>query len=116
MDVACRCTASISSSCAIPAPSSDTVKPDMSGLTVSDDGAGMAHDELILAVQRHATSKLPHDNLVDIQFFGFRGEALPSIGSVSQLRLFSRQHADLHGWALTVRHGNADQPLSLIHI
>ena len=88
----------------------DLAEGSLSGLTVSDDGAGMAQDELILAVQRHATSKLPHDNLVDIQFFGFRGEALPSIGSVSQLRLFSRQHADLHGWALTVRHGNADQP------
>ena len=88
----------------------DLAQGGLSGLTVSDDGAGMAQDELILAVQRHATSKLPHDNLVDIQFFGFRGEALPSIGSVSQLRLFSRQHADLHGWALTVRHGNADQP------
>ena len=88
----------------------DLAEGSLSGLTVSDDGAGMAHDELILAVQRHATSKLPHDNLVDIQFFGFRGEALPSIGSVSQLRLFSRQHEDLHGWALTVRHGNADEP------
>ena len=88
----------------------DLAEGSLSGLTVSDDGAGMAHDELMLAVQRHATSKLPHDNLVDIQFFGFRGEALPSIGSVSQLRLFSRQHADLHGWALTVRHGNADEP------
>ena len=88
----------------------DLAEGSLSGLTVSDDGAGMAHDELILAVQRHATSKLPHDNLVDIQYFGFRGEALPSIGSVSQLRLFSPQHADLHGWALTVRHGNADEP------
>ena len=88
----------------------DLAEGSLSGLTVSDDGAGMAHDELILAVQRHATSKLPNDNLVDIQFFGFRGEALPSIGSVSQLRLFSRQHEDLHGWALTVRHGNADEP------
>ena len=88
----------------------DLAEGSLSGLTVSDDGAGMAQDELILAVQRHATSKLPHDNLVDIQFFGFRGEALPSIGSVSQLRLFSRQHKDLHGWALTVRHGNADEP------
>jgi len=88
----------------------DLAEGSLSGLTVSDDGAGMAHDELILAVQRHATSKLPHDNLLDIQYFGFRGEALPSIGSVSQLRLFSRQHTDLHGWALTVRHGNADEP------
>ena len=88
----------------------DLAEGSLSGLTVSDDGLGMAHDELILAVQRHATSKLPHDDLLDIQFFGFRGEALPSIGSVSQLRLFSRQHSDLHGWALTVRHGQADEP------
>ncbi len=88
----------------------DLAEGSLSGLTVSDDGAGMSHDELILAVQRHATSKLPQDDLVDIQFFGFRGEALPSIGSVSQLRLVSRRHADPHGWALTVRHGQADEP------
>ena len=88
----------------------DLADGSLSGLTVSDDGMGMAHDELILAVQRHATSKLPHDHLLDIQFFGFRGEALPSIGSVSQLRLFSRQHTDPHGWALTVKHGRADEP------
>ena len=88
----------------------DLVEGSLSGLTVSDNGAGMARDELILSVQRHATSKLPHDNLLDIQFFGFRGEALPSIGSVSQLRLVSRQHAEPHGWALTVRHGQANEP------
>ena len=88
----------------------DLAEGSLSGLTVSDDGTGMAHDELILAVQRHATSKLPHDDLLDIQFFGFRGEALPSIGSVSRLRLISRQQVDPHGWALTVRHGQADEP------
>ena len=88
----------------------DLAEGSLSGLTVSDNGTGMAHDELILAVQRHATSKLPHDDLLDIQFFGFRGEALPSIGSVSRLRLISRQQVDTHGWALTVRHGQADEP------
>ena len=57
----------------------------LAGLSVSDNGQGMSRDELPLAVQRHATSKLPSDDLFDIRFFGFRGEALPSIGSVSVL-------------------------------
>src|SRR6056300_930322 len=58
-------------------------------ITVRDNGRGMTKDELALAVQRHATSKLPDNNLFAIQHFGFRGEALPSIGSVARLSLSS---------------------------
>jgi len=59
-------------------------------ITITDDGCGMAPDELALAVERHATSKLPSDDLLDIRSLGFRGEALPSIGAVSRLTLTSR--------------------------
>src|SRR5437868_10268954 len=48
-------------------------------IRVSDDGAGMTPDDLLLAVERHATSKLPDDDLLDIRTLGFRGEALHSI-------------------------------------
>ena len=82
----------------------------LAGLSVNDNGRGMSRDDLLLAVQRHATSKLPSDDLFDIRFFGFRGEALPSIGSVSVLRLTSRQPGADHSWALTVRHGKAGEP------
>ena len=51
-------------------------------ITVTDDGIGMSPEELKLAVERHATSKLPEDDLDDLRTLGFRGEALPSIGSV----------------------------------
>ena len=59
-------------------------------MTVTDDGIGMSEKELSLAVERHATSKLPDDDLVHIATLGFRGEALPSIGAVSRLTLTSR--------------------------
>src|SRR5262245_34747130 len=49
-------------------------------IRVTDDGAGMSREELRLAPQRHATSKLPDDDLLHVRFLGFRGEALPSIG------------------------------------
>jgi len=61
-------------------------------IRVRDNGKGMDAGDLALAVERHATSKLPDDDLVNIQNLGFRGEALPSIGSVSRLRIVSRAH------------------------
>ena len=59
-------------------------------IRVTDDGIGMGPEDLALAVERHATSKLPDDDLIDIRFLGFRGEALPSIGAVSRLVIASR--------------------------
>lgn len=60
-------------------------------LCVTDDGCGMSAEDLSLAVERHATSKLPDDDLVNIRALGFRGEALPSIGAVSRLTITSRK-------------------------
>ncbi|MDE2264581.1 MAG: ATP-binding protein, partial [Alphaproteobacteria bacterium] len=59
-------------------------------ILVEDDGEGMEADDLILAVERHATSKLNDDDLSHIQTMGFRGEALPSIGAVARLSIVSR--------------------------
>ena len=59
-------------------------------IRVTDNGSGMAPDDLTLSIERHATSKLSDDNLVDIRTLGFRGEALPSIASVSRMSLSSR--------------------------
>ena len=65
-------------------------------IRVSDDGAGMTRADLALAVERHATSKLPEDDLLHIRTLGFRGEALPSIGAVARLTISTR-HARARG-------------------
>jgi len=79
-------------------------------ISVSDDGAGMTQEELTLAVERHATSKLSDDNLSDIRWLGFRGEALPSIGAVSRMTLTTRRADDDSAWTLTVNGGAKSQP------
>jgi DNA mismatch repair protein MutL len=60
-------------------------------ISVSDDGKGMAPHDLPVAVERHATSKLPGDDLLNIKWLGFRGEALPSIGAVARLNIVTRE-------------------------
>lgn len=79
-------------------------------ISVTDDGIGMSPEELTLAVERHATSKLPGDDLLAIHYLGFRGEALPSIGSVARLRLTSRPRSADNGWSLLVEGGRKGRP------
>ena len=75
-------------------------------ITVTDDGKGMDPANLSLAVERHATSKLPDDtDLLNIATMGFRGEALPSIGSVARLSLISQTEDDDSAWELRVEGG-----------
>jgi DNA mismatch repair protein MutL len=74
-------------------------------IRVSDDGAGMTRADLALAVERHATSKLPDDDLLDIRTLGFRGEALPSIGAVARLAITTRHASEPHGWMIAVDAG-----------
>ncbi|MCL6697390.1 DNA mismatch repair endonuclease MutL [Sphingomonas sp. NSE70-1] len=71
---------------------------------VTDDGHGMAPAEMGLALERHATSKLPDDAIEEVTSFGFRGEALPSIASVSRLILESRPRGS-DGWRIEIDHG-----------
>ncbi len=75
-------------------------------IAVDDDGAGIARDELALALERHATSKLADDDLVDIRTLGFRGEALPSIGAVSRLAITSRAEGAAEAWRIAVDNGS----------
>jgi DNA mismatch repair protein MutL len=78
-------------------------------IEVIDDGAGIPQDELALAIERHATSKLGDDALVRIATLGFRGEALPSIGAAAKLTLISRpRHAD-GGYKITVAGGDVSE-------
>src|SRR5438477_575718 len=88
-------------------------------IAVADNGQGMSRDELALAVERHCTSKLPDDDLLEIRMLGFRGEALPSIGAVSRLRIVSRPP---HGseeaesaWEIAVEGGVKHAPVPAAH-
>ncbi len=87
----------------------------MTLIRIADDGIGMSADELTLAVERHATSKLPRDeagsdDLMAIATLGFRGEALPSIGAIARLTITSRAKGAKEAFAVTVEGGQVTRP------
>ncbi|MCW5748481.1 MAG: DNA mismatch repair endonuclease MutL [Alphaproteobacteria bacterium] len=85
-------------------------------IAVSDDGVGMTPQDMVLAVERHCTSKLAGDeDLLDIRTLGFRGEALPSIASVSRFTLTSRPRAADSAWALRIEGGSKARPQPASH-
>ena len=92
-----------------------TVAGGTSLIRVTDNGSGMTEDDLQLAIERHATSKLSEDDLFDIRQLGFRGEALPSIGSIAHLSIASRVLAAAEGWEIVVDRGRrqAVKPVAL---
>jgi DNA mismatch repair protein MutL len=77
----------------------------LSLIRVTDDGSGMGAGDLALAVERHATSKLDEEDLFDIRSLGFRGEALPSIGSIAELEIRSRPREANQGFSVRVVRG-----------
>ncbi len=79
-------------------------------IRVEDDGHGIPADEIALALERHATSKLDGGDLTHILTFGFRGEALPSLGAVGRLTLTSRAAGAAEAASVTVRGGDASAP------
>jgi len=84
-------------------------------IEVADDGRGMTREELSLAVERHCTSKLPDDDLMNIGFLGFRGEALPSLGAVARLSIVSRPPGQGEAWAIAVAAGRKGEPQPAAH-
>ena len=75
-------------------------------IKVIDNGAGMSRDDLLLSVERHATSKIANaSDLFSVKFLGFRGEALPSIASVSRMEITSRPHDQIVGHRLKIAGG-----------
>ena len=75
-------------------------------ISVSDNGIGIQKDHIPLAIERHATSKLPDNTLNKIEYLGFRGEALPSIAAVSELNLQSKYIDSNQAWSLDIIAGN----------
>ncbi len=85
-------------------------------IRISDDGIGMTREELVAALDRHATSKLHGNDLENIHTLGFRGEALPSIGAVSRLRIASRsRETPGEAWEINVEGGHKSAPVPSAH-
>ena len=78
----------------------DVVDGSRTLINVVDNGSGMSREDLAACIMRHATSKLPDDDLLNINFMGFRGEALPSIASVSDMTIDTCNATDSNGWSL----------------
>ena len=91
------------------------VEGGLTSLEVTDDGCGMSPDEMALALERHATSKLPDEAIEQVATLGFRGEALPSIASVAKFTIESRPQCAEQGWRGVVDHGEliAEGPAAL---
>lgn len=91
------------------------VEGGLSRIEVTDDGCGMTPSDMALALERHATSKLPDEAIEQVVTLGFRGEALPSIASVARLTLESRPQGAANGWRRVVDHGDLveDGPAAL---
>ncbi|MEM9469882.1 MAG: DNA mismatch repair endonuclease MutL [Pseudomonadota bacterium] len=83
----------------------DLVAGGKSSLIISDNGSGMNKDDLQMAIERHATSKLPDDDLVNIAHLGFRGEALPSIASVSRMTITTKAENNNDAWSIQIDGG-----------
>ena len=83
----------------------DVVDGGRTQITITDNGSGMSRDDLCRAITRHATSKLPDDDLLNINFMGFRGEALPSIASVSDMTIDTCNGIDENGWQIDATTG-----------
>jgi DNA mismatch repair protein MutL len=78
-----------------------------SRIIITDNGSGMGVDDLQLAIERHATSKLNDETLVNIKTLGFRGEALPSIASISRLAITTRLKGSKEAWQLKIAGGSS---------
>ncbi len=84
-------------------------------LVISDNGHGMNNEELIACLDRHATSKLPDDDLLHISYLGFRGEALASIAAVSRVNIQTHDLAGGESWQVTCEAGEKSEVMPCAH-